>query len=81
LKRVGIPLFLVLAALSLAACSQGKDEPCQVKSDCSSGLLCCPAPEFPRGLCVAADTCPETVIDAGMSEPSDGEDAGDTQSM
>jgi hypothetical protein len=71
----------MLAALSLAACSQSKGDPCQVTSDCSSGLLCC-AGDTPRGMC--ADTCPETVSDAGTSRPdasdsSDGEDAGESQ--
>jgi hypothetical protein len=70
----------MLAALSLAACSQSKGDPCQVSSDCGSGLLCC-AGDTPRGVC--ADTCQETVRDSGTapdaSESSDGEDAGASQ--
>lgn len=82
--RVRTPVFLMLAALSLAACSQNRGDPCQVNSDCGSGLLCCPAAETPRGVCIQAEVCPETVIDASTSEPDssaggDGEDAGDSQ--
>jgi hypothetical protein len=81
LKRVLTPLFLLLAALSLAACSQNRGDPCQVTSDCGSGLLCCPAADTPRGVCLQATACPGEVIDASTSEPdasgnTDGEDAG-----
>jgi hypothetical protein len=61
----------MLAALSLAACSQGRNDPCQVDRDCASGLLCC-AGDTPRGTCEL--TCPDAVSDAGAS---DGEDAGE----
>lgn len=81
LKRVRTPSFLLLSALLLAACSQSKGDPCQVTSDCGSGsgLLCCPAADTPRGVCIEATSCPDQVIDAGSpdaSEPNDGEDSG-----
>lgn len=76
MKRV-TPSFLMLAALCLAACSQSRGDPCQVNSDCSSGLLCCPAPVNARGVCIQADVCPDTVIDSGTSEGDD-EDAGES---
>jgi hypothetical protein len=78
--RVRIPSFLMLAALSLAACSQSKGDPCQVNGDCSSGLLCC-AGDSPRGVCTQGPACPGAVRDASTSEPdasSDGEDAGES---
>jgi hypothetical protein len=59
----------MLAALSLAACSQSRGDPCQVTSDCGSGLLCCPAEETPRGVCIQADTCPDTTpVEAGTGQ-------------
>ena len=78
---VRTPMFLMLAALLLAACSQSEGDPCQVASDCASGLLCC-AGDSPRGVCMQVDTCPGAVSDASTSEPNtsdDGEDAGDSQ--
>jgi hypothetical protein len=73
----------MLAALSLAACSQSRGDPCQVKADCASGLVCCPAAIEARGLCVMADACPQTVIDAGFTDASQSndDDAGNAQSM
>ena len=68
----------MLAALSLAACSQSRGDPCQVTSDCGSGLVCCSAEDTPRGMCMQGDTCPESVaVDAGRPDDnSDDDDAG-----
>jgi hypothetical protein len=79
--RVRTLLFLMLAALSLAACSQSEGDPCQVTNDCASGLLCCPAAETPRGVCIEQDTCPTAVIDASTSEPDASDDSDDAGSQ
>ncbi|QQR91531.1 MAG: hypothetical protein IPJ88_07370 [Myxococcales bacterium] len=61
------PFFLVNFA-----CESGSGEPCQVKSDCKSGLLCCKASGASvssRGLC-------QQVCDLGDA----GSDASDASS-
>jgi len=59
LKRALPRTFLMFIALwSAAACSQSEGEPCQVKSDCDDGLICCPALQTPRGTCITDSVCP-----------------------
>jgi hypothetical protein len=68
LKRVLSPSFLLLSALSLAACSQSDGEPCQANSDCGDGRMCCLATQTARGYC--GKTCPVQVKkdDAGSDD-------------
>ena len=69
----------LLCALPLAwcisACSQGEGEPCQIESDCSSGLVCC-AGDSTRGVC--RDSCPGNSggNERDGGEAGDGENAG-----
>lgn len=82
LKRVQTlsSLLLLAVGLTLSACEQGEGQPCQVESDCSSGLVCCLGAAATRGTCgnVEDDGCgdnePEPTPDA--ASPSDEEDSG-----
>lgn len=42
----------------VSACTQAEGEPCQVTSDCASGLLCCPGDAASRYICSDLDVCP-----------------------
>jgi hypothetical protein len=66
---------LVLIALVVAACKQGKGDRCQVNSDCQDGLICSSA----TGTCsggtstgidatVPADAAVDAHIDAKMAD-------------
>lgn len=79
-----LPTFLLLAAaacgvaLTGVGCSAGTGATCQVREDCSAGLLCC-NDGLPRGTCQAV--CPEradAAIDAAVADDAftpEGEDA------
>jgi hypothetical protein len=56
----------------LAGCTQGEGDPCQIDSDCSSGLVCRSSGGNERGRCERADTSPATPVDdldAAVVEP------------
>ena len=70
----------VALSLLLAACSQGKNEPCQLQSDCEDGLLCIIADGVARGRCESpsqADggTPSDAAVDSG-EPPLPSDDAG-----
>jgi hypothetical protein len=44
-------LICALVATALLACSQDKDQPCQVDGDCDDGLICVGARRSERGTC------------------------------
>lgn len=79
LKRVHMHWFGFVAALWLTSCSQGEGEPCQVTSDCESGLLCCPSEDTPRAVCIAADSCPDDETDGDERAPNEGDAAAEAQ--
>ena len=73
MKRALTHSFLMFIALwSAAACSQGEGDPCQVTSDCSDGLICCPALQTPRGKCINEPRCPTNPV-----PPDSNDDAGE----
>jgi hypothetical protein len=78
LKRALPRSFLMFIALwSAVACSQAKGDPCQVKSDCEDGLICCPALQTARGTCIEDDVCP-AVEEPEPEEPDEStDDAGE----
>jgi hypothetical protein len=82
LKRVQTLSFLLLlaAGLTLSACEQGEGQPCQVATDCSSGLVCCLGAAATHGICgnVDDDRCGESEPPPpDASGPSEDEDGGE----
>jgi hypothetical protein len=78
----------IVSCIALMACGSDAGEPCQVQSDCSSGLLCCKTPGSgvaTRGVCRASCPQPDAGVDVGpdVSEPEEdaaldgGQDATD----
>lgn len=68
--------LVVLCSLGLIACGSSTGEPCQVPSDCSSGLLCCKTPGSSvttRGVCRSTCSLPDASIDATI-DATDGSD-------
>lgn len=51
-RYVSIGCLVGLVGLTLPACTQDEDEPCQVDSDCGDGLVCSIATAALRGTCL-----------------------------
>jgi hypothetical protein len=63
---------LALGAFGIAGCAQGADEPCQIDSDCESGLVCFITQSNARGRCEDASRRSEQPTDnpdASLVEP------------
>ena len=59
---------LFAAALLLAACTQGEDDPCQSDRDCDDGLVCT-IEEDDRGFCQNPKDVEEKPNDQDAGEP------------
>jgi hypothetical protein len=60
--RIYRSALMCAGLLLLSACSQGENDPCQIDSDCDSGLICVRARAAERGTCEN----PKTLQDAGI---------------
>lgn len=70
---------LIICSLGLIACGSSAGEPCQVPSDCSSGLLCCKTPGSSvttRGVCRSTCSLPDAAVDVNLDVNEEPEDAG-----
>lgn len=70
--------LLVLCSLGLIACGSSSGEPCQVPSDCSSGLLCCKTPGSSvttRGVCRSTCSLPDASMDVSTDVEEEPDDA------
>jgi hypothetical protein len=77
---MSIRFACALAAVALAACTQGEGETCQRDRDCDDGLVCVIATGSPRSVCRSPEDIEEVDAgaDAGEPElpPDEEEDAG-----
>jgi hypothetical protein len=67
---------MCLVAGSLAACTRGEGESCQIDKDCEDALVCCIAQGAARGTCASStERCTQVLTtDSGKDQSDSGSD-------
>lgn len=83
-RHTSLIIILFIGCFGFMACGSGGGDPCQVKSDCKSGLMCCKTAGSgiaTRGVCRASclepDASNDVAIDVGEPIEDASSDGGD----